>query len=605
MSALWTREAITKVLTSTISQQLEVRTVPFVYSMPDYVSVFGYDPTKALVQESVYGTFLTSWLYEAVLELTEQSVSPPWSKDSYSFVPVDIASTKPTASTILGKDDILDATYNVTVHTSALRARLGCRQLDIVRNQSSWLTKYQLNETAIDPLYNTSIWDGYHVPTNITIAYEIEAYFTTSRKNNYGQFRHVPMGSGFYVFDCCSNLTANGPGLAAVGYWGPGKDEAISVKWIVGQPLDPLVFDPLISQHPNDSTNVQWLWPEAPQLQALDCTPHIESADATVTLDAATEKVYNYTIDSKFSNVSSAWQDQYVVRSPGSLNRTAGGAYHVVNQTITVSFGQVFLDALLGASNFLSWRTEPSSNVLDQGDHAFSFRTRGLNVDFMSYAMLQLVDNDKTALLDINVMTEKASYVFGTFFKHYAASDVSFEDGGYAFQPIGAKLPSNLSSAINSTQGYVNPNVVDLANTTEALVHVPVDALVMSPFAVFLCLGILAFLCIVIIVIFVGYRSRLKVMPRDVDTLASALGFVYASDKMLDWAAARAQKHDHNDKADGKKLFAQMGPFEDRSGKKRWGIELVDEIQHEEKSWWRTSPTHPLLPKQVDGTSSN
>lgn len=58
----------------------------------------------------------------------------------------------------------------------------------------------------------------------------------------------------------------------------------------------------------------------------------------------------------------------------------------------------------------------------------------------------------------------------------------------------------------------------------------------MSPIAVYLCLSILALLVLTTIVMYSSNRNHFKALPRDADTLASALAFVHGSDKMLDWA---------------------------------------------------------------------
>lgn len=149
----------------------------------------------------------------------------------------------------------------------------------------------------------------------------------------------------------------------------------------------------------------------------------------------------------------------------------------------------------------------------------------------MSYAMLALANNSKDALLDTNTLIEFANTTFGAFFKHFVSENVTTAFGGQAYQPIGSQLPANLRPANdtnNTTQDALPYNVT-------VTLHVPVAQLVMAPAAVFLCLDLLVFLLLTTIVIYTSHRQNFKALPRDVDTLASALAFVYASDRLLEW----------------------------------------------------------------------
>jgi hypothetical protein len=252
----------------------------------------------------------------------------------------------------------------------------------------------------------------------------------------------------------------------------------------------------------------------------------------------------------------------------------------VVN--ISSSYGYVFLDALLNAANIrkVGYEFQNSISVQNEDDHAFNFRIRGLNTDFMSYSMLALVNNDKSALLNATTLMEKANTAFGVFFKHYASDNVTKANGGFAFQPIGATFPSTLGApaGLNSqSKGYNDSQAVNSSRTTPILVHVPVDTLVMSSVAVFLCLAILVFLIVTTIITFTFYSNRFRVLPRDVDTLASVLGFVYGSERLLEWVREKKESGNWNDNGIGGELMARLGPFETADGVKRWGIEIVEE----------------------------
>ena len=222
-------------------------------------------------------------------------------------------------------------------------------------------------------------------------------------------------------------------------------------------------------------------------------------------------------------------------------------------------------------------------------DRAFNFRYPGLNVDFMSYCMLQLVDNDKDALLNSETLIEVANKAFGVFFKHFASENVTSMLGGHIYQPIGEKLPWSLGSAMkreilppyqrgaSSTQD----NSIPTERFTNATLSVPVEQLVMSPIAVFLCISILVFLFFTIIIIYTANRTQLKALPRDVDTLASTLAFVHGSEKLLDWARDLPETQpwyrlSMHPAALETRLMARLGQFVDSKGKERWGIELIE-----------------------------
>jgi hypothetical protein len=236
---------------------------------------------------------------------------------------------------------------------------------------------------------------------------------------------------------------------------------------------------------------------------------------------------------------------------------------------------------------------------------SFNFQVSGLNLDFMSFAMLALANNSKEALLDPETYMELASTTFGVFFKHYAAENITRLYGGHIYEPIGDKLPWSLGPVINETnetlistyQGALAMD--DPIDTTDltilATYSVPVEQLVMSPVAVYLCLSILALLVLTTVVMYSVNRNHFKALPRDVDTLASTLAFVHGSDKLLDWAQDGAStkpwyklgsRKDKLARQQSKRLMAQMGPFKDQDGNDAWGIELVETkgLAHTHKS---------------------
>lgn len=82
---------------------------------------------------------------------------------------------------------------------------------------------------------------------------------------------------------------------------------------------------------------------------------------------------------------------------------------------------------------------------------SFNFQVRGLNLDFMSFAMLALANNSKEALLDPQTFMDLANTTFGTFFKHYSSENVTRLSGGHTYEPVGEKLPWAIGPVLNET----------------------------------------------------------------------------------------------------------------------------------------------------------
>ena len=188
----------------------------------------------------------------------------------------------------------------------------------------------------------------------------------------------------------------------------------------------------------------------------------------------------------------------------------------------------------------------------DLTDRTFNFRLKGLNVDYVSYAMFSLAQRNPTALLDPSTLQNFSNIVFSTFFQNYASTNVTVNEGGRVFQHIGASLPAGLPPIVNISGGglssYQDTNVPSYINKTiEAVIHTKVEQLIMSPAAVILCLTILVFLACTTILVYLPYAAYFKALPRDVDTLASVLAFVYDSPRLREWIM------NNEDLPDGKK----------------------------------------------------
>ena len=149
--------------------------------------------------------------------------------------------------------------------------------------------------------------------------------------------------------------------------------------------------------------------------------------------------------------------------------------------------------------------------------------------------MFSLVQWNPHALSDHMILQTVVKDVFSTFCRHYVSNLATLADGGRFFQPIGATLPFGLPPIINSSNVFRNSSYQDTDvrtstnKTVEAIVHTPVNELVMSSTAVILCFAILASLACVAVLVYFPYAAYFKGLPTDVDTLASIIALVYDS----------------------------------------------------------------------------
>lgn len=227
-----------------------------------------------------------------------------------------------------------------------------------------------------------------------------------------------------------------------------------------------------------------------------------------------------------------------------------------------------------------------NSNFEDTGDRLFNFRMKGLNVDFMSFAALSLASRDVEALLDPYTLQSLSSRVFSTFFQHFVTENITLDSGSYGFQPLNTTLPWDLNPILDPEGGgkawsYQDQNTSLVTNkTAAAILHTEIEQLNMSPAAVILCIVMLSLLAATTVLLQTRYRDCFKALPRDVDTLASVLGFVYGSPKLLRWVGENREKSEaygqaqgNQDSKDSKdRIITRMGWFDGS----RWGIEIVD-----------------------------
>ncbi|KAI4718145.1 hypothetical protein E4T48_05640 [Aureobasidium sp. EXF-10727] len=533
MSALWYREArdIDYVLNATTPLVLREAPNKQDATLNGGSYLLSSNQTRNLFISDLYDISLQNWLYGATIEITQSAVMPAWTKDVWSFLPRGYLKSEDSAMLTH-----IPETYSA--------------------DPSLWLTKIDLQNWLRDNKTGNSLWNKTNSPSGLDYGYILRNVTEATFNMEWS--------------DCCANQTFQGAGSATVGYWSNANGPILTSTWIDGYPVEGhytpyytednnLISPPEATKNPVSIVGPLkpelFVWQEPPRMAAISCEPRIEEAEATITVEIDTGLIRDYEITGTLRNPTGAWTYPYTQENLTTTkfiwqsDDDDKQEYQEAFTRVNASWGYIFRDALMNSG---------------QQDDWFRFQERGLNVDLMSYSMLSLVNNDEEALRSPNTRMDTADRTFAIFFKHFACFNVTESKGGYVFVP----------------KDFNSQDSPDLANAT---LSTPVEELRMSPAAAILSMSILVFLIIITTIMYTANRKEYKAIPRDVSTLASILGWVYASDRLLSWSEQAPPSQPWY-----RALFsrpstfaahqrAKMGPFTDSRGMKRWGIELVDD----------------------------
>lgn len=336
MSALWQRQPGLTHEQALVQTQFVLRNRSQIFTVTPQGSPDQTDPVPGEVLASLYGTLETNWLYGATLQLAYNASEPPWSKDGWSFVPLNISTVKPASSSaqsmrsssLADEELLLDAALvNVTVPTVATRARLECSPFGGFSNLSSWLTEVHLS--------NSSVWNVSANPKDLKNGFELG--YTTwyangySIKNtamellSYGRRIQTNFFANQSPLQCCADNRTNEVKPAGIGYWSPqlSIDDNIiyssqlggthgpnfTTKWIYGFPHPKLYY---ANTSVDETYTGHLIWRDVPQLTALNCRPVIESSTADVTVDQADGTVQSFKIlEQPIPIGRPAWNDSF------------------------------------------------------------------------------------------------------------------------------------------------------------------------------------------------------------------------------------------------------------------------------------------------------
>lgn len=285
--------------------------------------------TQKPLKDIMMGT-TGDWMYNALDEMVLGSPPPDWTADGWSFTPINLnllpAVSKKQREKRPGdqKSDatLLSSLSNVTLETTAMRARLQCEKVPI--EGDSWMGD---EIQAIVQGFNSTIKNISATSLNLTegkllpkILFENTTYETST------------FATPLRVL-CCSNETEDSP--SAVAYWSFADDKKwwsrqndqwtgvvpngtdwpsrFSIKWIAG-----LSTTTTTTVYTNNQPTV-WtplVFKEVPAIQALDCKPVIEKVQAQVTVARSSAEVLEYKLLGEPQPRTDVWDLAFDIQKP-------------------------------------------------------------------------------------------------------------------------------------------------------------------------------------------------------------------------------------------------------------------------------------------------
>ncbi|KAF2016569.1 hypothetical protein BU24DRAFT_205296 [Aaosphaeria arxii CBS 175.79] len=577
MSAIWQRETDLKFDSIEVARTLQLREVPHLSSGDSYKGS-GF---KTIIVGTTFENLTTNWMYSATLQLSLNASEPVWSKDGWSFVPVTTWNATHNNKNRVRKNgsDSLQSGSKVSVDVPAIRARMDCSALGQQLDQSNWLTRQNMTDGIWNQTDLTKAWkqgytigcssDRYGSPINFRL--NTSSLDPCEPLDWYTSL--LPAG---FPEKCCTGSSDLRPGFASVGYWSPihhvryEDTRNFTIKWVHGSSPE---------KFPTNTTTDVIVWPEPPKMSILTCKPLIEAANASIVLDPFTDRVENYTIKDEPKPYALAWADHFKQsRHPDHPNK------YDYTYNYTTSFGHIFVESLLNAAQLDMiggcqgslgghYKCEEKST-----DETFNIKRPGLNLDYMSYAMLSQSGNNPEALLDHTVLEDAAQKTFTTFFQHFASSNVNlYQLGNRVFQLPDETLPSDVPRPSNDNTVSAPSKASPMHDPKATLtISTEIETLRMSAFAVWTCIAILAWLIVTSILILVYKHRYFSPLLRGVDTLADVAIMLASSDRFLSLAQQKGASGLRADKT----FRTRLGWFRSKDARHddiHWGIELADD----------------------------
>lgn len=332
MSALFQRSESSLASHITLSRDVRLREIPEIFFVDEASDPDSGDETTPEILTQLYGdsqVFL-SWMYGAVIELSYAGSNLAWTKDEWSFVPVNMNGMVSGPGITAASEPA-----NITLDTSALRGRLECNPVDM-SNTSNWLKTWDLtNSTLWNESAVTSEERQYQTGYELGVGLTEPTFFLGSGPKNDSDGIWSTFFSNPSRVRCCANGTDDGPGLSALGYWAPvglgsgvegaqghggqafeDPDDGVTltnftVTWVIGKPF-PDQWEAVSGESDTAGFNAHYLWSEIPEVVVLNCAPVIENSTVTVTVTREDEQVVDFSITGPLSVHKPAWSDYYL-----------------------------------------------------------------------------------------------------------------------------------------------------------------------------------------------------------------------------------------------------------------------------------------------------
>lgn len=347
MSALFDRGPGNVIKPITFNRSLEIRDIPLVFGTSQAFAGGASDDYAGTVLANLYTNISSHWMYTAAIQLTLNGSEPSWSKDGWSFAPIQLNNLNRTdlPNDLDESDKSLSIpTSNISFTTPAIRGRIECTDYPVqtLVNLSSWLTPTNIS--------NHTIWNASTIPHNIPGGYQLGAKYN----DMYGSLPSavLPITTAENITNCpnCTTIFANpsqitccGNGSSsdwnpsvAVGYWSPNTDPAswtvrnwernFTAKWIHGSAVTGIKG--------NDNQNTYYdaglLFTQVPSTTMMNCKPIIESAEADVIVNPSNGEIQSFSITDTPTEITEAFSDNFLVHNNTRFDRETGMIYYNV-----------------------------------------------------------------------------------------------------------------------------------------------------------------------------------------------------------------------------------------------------------------------------------
>lgn len=345
MSALFDHGTANIVQPVTLHRKLELRDTPFIFKTLQSLYPYDLNDYTAYILTDLYKNISSYWMYTATIQLALNGSEPAWSKEGWSFVPVDL--DKVNANQLLSTlgasqaDNLGSGSQtNVTFDTPAIRGRVECTPppFHSLTNLSNWLTVTQLTDH--------SVWNKSTIPSGLLGGYQLGS--TWNNEQHPGiitpltpsqNWTECPGCTSVFVnpssIVCCSNGTSGAQnGSVAVGYWSPNTDilywsprnwqSNFTAKWFYGDAYSGIKVNSNETKIPSPGL----LFPVPPSVSMLNCKPLVETANARVTVNPVNGEILAYNITDAPKMSTEAFADNYLPHNGSVVKNMREGFVH-------------------------------------------------------------------------------------------------------------------------------------------------------------------------------------------------------------------------------------------------------------------------------------